>query len=119
MRKFSQGVTVFVFIAATLAIAGVIYEGLTLQWYPIVGLFIIIMDYSFLASVLINIFIERTSKWIKVHLFSLILLMIAIVMKLAGIDYPPISLVFWYLYIWITYGIRTLSVLRNRDISSS
>ncbi len=37
LRKVSKFLDVFVFIATTLAIAGVFYEGMTLKWYDIVG----------------------------------------------------------------------------------
>ncbi len=116
LQKLSRWINVFVFIAASLAVGGVLYEGLTLQWYPVVGLFIVVMDYSFLASVLLNIFVERTTKWLKVNVFLLILLVIAIGMKLAGIDYSPISLEMWYLYIWIIYGIKTIFVLGHKKM---
>ena len=33
LRKVSKILDVFVFVATTLAIAGVFYEGMTLKWY--------------------------------------------------------------------------------------
>lgn len=41
----------------------------------------------------------------EVHIFSLIILLVAIAMKISGIAYPTISLVLWYFYIWFLYGI--------------
>ncbi len=46
LRKASKIIDVVVFVATTLAIAGVFYEGMTLKWYDIVGMFVICMDYS-------------------------------------------------------------------------
>lgn len=41
--RVSKTIDVFVFIAATLAIAGVFYEGMTLKWYDLVGILVICM----------------------------------------------------------------------------
>ena len=53
MNKLSRVTEIFdiiVFAAATLAIAGVFYEGMTLKWYNFVGLLVICMDYSFMPA---------------------------------------------------------------------
>lgn len=106
MKKILCFLDYFVFIATTLAIAGVFYEGMELKWFSIVGLFIILMDYSFMFTTVINIWAERKSKWIFLHIFSAMILVIAIAMKLLNIDYPTFLLVLWYFYIWFVYGIR-------------
>ena len=56
MCKVSKILKYFVFIATTLAIAGVFYEGMAMKWFNIVGVFILIMDVSFIISTLVNIF---------------------------------------------------------------
>ena len=45
-------------------------------------------------------------KWLYIHLFSILLIIIAIVMKILKIEYPTITLVLWCFYIWFLYGIR-------------
>jgi hypothetical protein len=35
---------------------------------------------------------------------SWLLVIAAVIMKLCGIAYPPLTLVFWYFYIWFLYG---------------
>ena len=40
-----------VFIATTFAIAGVFYEGMELEWFAIVGVLILCMDYSFFGGI--------------------------------------------------------------------
>ena len=104
---------VIVFVFTTLAIAGVFYEGMTLKWYGIVGILVVCMDYSFLLATIIHLIVDRKEKHISVHCFSLAILIIAIAMKIAGIDYPAIALVLWYFYIWFLYG---LTIVRTRSI---
>ena len=38
------------------------------------------------------------------HRFSMIIIIIAVVMKFAAVNYPAITLVLWYFYIWFFYG---------------
>ena len=104
LRKLSKILDVFVFIATTLAIAGVFYEGMTLRWYDIVGILVICMDYSFMPATIIHLIVDRKEKMIWFHVFSMVIILIAIVMKIAGMDYPAITLVLWYFYIWFLYG---------------
>jgi len=104
MKKFLKFMDIFVFVSTTLAIAGVFYEGMELKWFDFVGILVIFMDYSFLMSTVLNLFIERKSKWFKWHIFSALLLIIAILMKVAGMQYSSTLLVFWYFYIWLLYG---------------
>lgn len=106
MNKLSKVLNYFVFVFTTIAIAGVFYEGMSLEWFDIVGIFIIAMDVSFLISTVINLFVYRRTKWIYINIFSALMLVIAITMKLCSISYPIWSLVFWYFYIWFLYGIQ-------------
>ena len=61
MNKLSKVLNYFVFIFTTIAIAGVFYEGMSLEWFDIVGIFIIAMDVSFLISTLVFIIPACTS----------------------------------------------------------
>ena len=107
--KISKIIDVFVFIATTLAIAGVFYEGMTLKWYDIVGILVICMDYSFMPATIIHLIVDRKEKMIWFHVFSTVIILIAIVMKISETDYPAITLVLWYFYIWFLYG--TINVI--------
>ena len=104
LRKVSKYIDLFVYIATTLAIAGVFYEGMTLKWYDIVGILVICMDYSFIPATIIHLIVDKKKKIIWFHVFSLVIILIAIIMKIAGMDYPAITLVLWYFYIWFLYG---------------
>ena len=111
LRKVSKIIDVFVFTATTLAIAGVFYEGMTLKWYDIVGILVICMDYSFMPATIIHLIVDRKEKTIWFHVFSMIIILIAIAMKIAGIDYPAITLVLWYFYIWFLYGALNIKAI--------
>lgn len=116
INKLSSIIDVIVFVATTLAIAGVFYEGMTRKWYDLVGILVVCMDYSFLLATIIHLVADRKEKRISVHYFSLVILIIAIVMKISGLEYPAVALVLWYFYIWFLYGIiitKTNSTVRQ------
>ena len=107
-------IDLFVFAAATLAIAAVFYEGMTLKWYGFAGIVIICMDYSFLPATIIHLITDRKEKKVLIHVISLIMIITAVVMKIAGMEYPAILLVFWYFYIWFVYGISAAKMLLSK-----
>lgn len=102
--RVTRVIDLVVFTATTLAIAGVFYEGMTLKWYDLVGVLVICMDYSFMPATVIHLITDRKEKTIWLHLFSMIIIIIAVVMKFAAVYYPAITLVLWYFYIWFFYG---------------
>ena len=104
LRKIMGIIDIIVFAAATAAIAGVFYEGMTLRWYGFVRILVVCMDYSFLPATVLHLIADRSLKARIPHLFSLVLIISAIAMKLLGIPYPALLLVFWYFYIWFLYG---------------
>ncbi len=116
MKKISKILDVFVFIATTLAIAGVFYEGMELQWFSVVGIFIICMDYSFIPATIIHLIIDRKNKCFIFHIVSIVAIIVAIIMKVVKIEYPTITLVIWYFYIWFLYGglnVKNWSLFKN------
>ena len=102
--RVTRVIDIVVFTATTLVIAGVFYEGMTLKWYDFVGVLVIFMDYSFMPATVIHLITDRKEKTIWIHRFSMIIIIIAVVMKFAAVDYPAITLVLWYFYIWFFYG---------------
>jgi hypothetical protein len=115
LGKVSRVLDIAVFVFTTMAIAGVFYEGMTLKWYDIVGVLVVCMDYTFMPATILHLIVDRNDKWIALHIFSMILIIVAVVMKVGGIPYPAITLVFWYFYLWFLYG----SILIRRYISAS
>jgi hypothetical protein len=113
LGKVSRVLDIAVFVFTTMAIAGVFYEGMTLKWYDIVGVLVVCMDYTFMPATILHLIVDRNDKWIALHIFSMILIIAAVVMKVGGIPYPAITLVFWYFYLWFLYG----SILIRRYIS--
>jgi hypothetical protein len=73
------------------------------------------MDYSFMPATILHLITDRKEKIIWIHLFSLAIIVAAVIMKLASMEYPAITLVLWYFYIWFFYGfliVRRYFVLR-------
>ena len=68
LHKISKIIDVFVFIATTLAIAGVFYEGMTLKWYGIVGILVICMDYSFMPATIIHLIADKKKNDMVPHI---------------------------------------------------
>jgi len=107
MKRVLHLLDTFVFIAATVAIASVFYEGVVLEWFTVVGVLFIIMDSSFILSTIANLIFCRKSK--VTFIFSLIslgMIVVALAAKGLDIEHPAIALVFWFFYIWFYYGIR-------------
>ena len=104
IKKMIIIMDIAVFMFTTIAIAGVFYEGMTLKWYDIVGIFVVCMDYSFLPATILHLIVDRKEKWYVLHIFSMVLIIVAIVMKIAGLAYPAITLLLWYFYLWFLYG---------------
>lgn len=94
-----------VFALATLAIAGVLYEGWSLAWYAPVGVLIGAMDGSFLLATVWDFITYRLDRpLLAPRLISAVLLVVAIGQKCAGIDFAAIQMVVWALYIWLLHG---------------
>ena len=115
LKRLIKVLDITVFIFTTIAIAGVFYEGMTLRWYDIVGVFIICMDYSFMLATILHLIADRKDKWFATHILSMALIVVAIVMKIVGIPYPAITLLLWYFYLWFLYG----SILVYRYVNSN
>lgn len=79
-----------------------------LKWFDIVGVFVLVMDVSFILSTMINLFVCKKTKWIYVNIFSMLMIVVALGMKLSSISYPIWSLLFWYFYIWFVYGVQII-----------
>ncbi len=116
LEKISNILDCFVFVATTLAIAGVFYEGMTLKWYTIVGIFVVCMDYSFIPATILHLITGRKNKYFFIHVFSMILIAVAIIMKILGIPYPAITLLLWYFYLWFLYGSILVGRYVRKDV---
>ena len=55
-------------------------------------------------ATIIHLIVDRKEKMIWFQVFSTVIILIAIVMKISETEYPAITLVLWYFYIWFLYG---------------
>jgi hypothetical protein len=78
LSKTKRVMDLIVFVFTSLAIAGVIYEGMTLKWYSFVGILVVCMDYSFLFATLMHLVTDRKTKNIWLHVFSLVIISMAL-----------------------------------------
>ncbi len=69
------------------------------------------MDYSFLPATIIHLITDKKDKKYLIHVFSMVMLVVAIIMRILGMEYPAPVLVFWYFYIWFVYGIIVAGML--------
>lgn len=104
-KKVTLIVDIIVFLAATLAIACVFYEGMTLQWYDGVHYVILFMDLSFVFATIMHLIADWKDRMRIAQLFSAAMIIGAIVMKFMGMDYPAFAMAIWYMYIWFLYGV--------------
>jgi hypothetical protein len=106
MNKIVNILNSFVFVAATLTIMGVVYEGFALKWFTIVGVLMVTTDCLFMLSTGVNLVsFRRNKKILLLSIISLTMIMIALAMLVAKIEYPVIAHVIWFFYIWFYYGI--------------
>ncbi len=104
LQKIIPAADIIVFVCTTLAIAGVFYEGMTLKWYGFVGILVVCMDYTFMPATILHLIADKKDRHILPHIISLVMIVTAVIMKLAGAEYPAVTLVLWYFYIWFLYG---------------
>ena len=104
LQTITRIADLIVFICTTLAIAGVFYEGMTLKWYGFVGILVICMDYTFMPATILHLIADKKDRHIAPHIVSMLMIIAAVIMKIAGIAYPAVTLVLWYFYIWFLYG---------------
>lgn len=112
LQTITRIADIIVFICTTLAIAGVFYEGMTLKWYGFVGILVICMDYTFMPATILHLIADKKDRHIAPHIVSMLMIIAAVIMKIAGIAYPAVTLVLWYFFIWFLYG----SILVRRKI---
>jgi len=105
-------VNILTFSLITLVIGSICYEGLVLQWFSVVPIFIFLADMSFiLATVLNTIHFRRDTTIRAFSIFSAALILAAVAMKILGMEYPKITLLLWDFYIFFFHGILVMRKL--------
>ena len=116
--KFLNLLNTLVFLLAAVVVMSIFYEGVTLQWYDFVPVLVLTADIAFILATILNLIFNRNVKvvfWFNI--FSIVLIGIAIIMKIAAIPYPLGGLVLWNFYILFFYGIQVFAIVsRESDI---
>ena len=97
-------ITTFVFSTAT--VASIFYEGMLLQWFSFVGIFILLTDIFFLLTTIVGLFYYKNIKSLYyIHLVSILMICIAIVITIIySKDIPKWMFTLWEFYILLFYG---------------
>lgn len=98
----------FIFIAADFAMIDLLNDDMSWELFNIAGIWFLIRDVLFIIATLVNLYIDKNTKWIYMDIFSMLLIIILVVVKIFAISYPNWLLVFWCLYVWNVCVIRIL-----------
>jgi hypothetical protein len=107
MQRLLHGLSILTFLSATLTVAGICYEGMTLQWFSFVAIAICITDLFFLAATVAGLVYYRNRKPIFYgYLLSACVILAGIIVTLVfHRDIPKILFLLWEFYILYFYGI--------------
>ena len=121
MKCIVKWLSIIAFLSATVTVAGVCYEGMVLKWLSWVGTSIIITDALFLVASLVGIFYYKEIKILFYsHLFSLLLIMIALALTLIyGENIPKFLFLLWEFYILYFYGIIICKKMWQKNLRKS
>jgi phosphatidylserine synthase len=94
------------FTLATVTIASIFYEGLILKWLDYVGVSILLTDIAFLLTTIAGLFYYKKHNLLFFcHLFSIIIIAIAIIIAIFKIEFSKWLFLLWEFYILYFYGI--------------
>jgi hypothetical protein len=97
-----------------MTVAGIFYEGLILKWLDYVGSLILLTDIAFLLATIAGLFYYKKHKLLFLcHLFSAIIIVIAIILGLFKIEFSKWLFLLWEFYILYFYGIIIAKKLWN------
>ena len=107
MSNLIKILSILTFFSATITVAGIFYEGLTLKWFSFVGVSITITDIFFLIATVVGVFYYKGNKMLFYsHLFSIFVISVGILVTLIfGKDIPKILFLLWEFYILYFYGV--------------
>ena len=107
MKNLVKTLSIITFLAATVTVASIFYEGLILKWLSFAGVSIIITDILFLIATIAGTFYYKNNKILFYsHLFSVFVILAGVVITLIlGKDIPKILFLLWEFYILYFYGV--------------
>jgi len=106
MKQIIRLLNLTVLISTTTLIALIFYKGIGEKSYDVaIGIVVSVMDFGFIISTVLNLFYFKKDKYIiGWTILSTILIVIGLVLKVLGIPYSPVSLLFWNFYLMYWYG---------------
>ena len=121
MKQLIKTLSVITFLSATVTVASVCYEGMVLKWLSWIGTSIIITDALFLVASLVGVFYYKEVKILFYsHLFSILLIMIALALTLIyGENIPKLLFLLWEFYILYFYGIIVCKKMWQKNLRKS
>jgi hypothetical protein len=106
MKNLIKILSIITFALGTLTVANIFYEGLILKWLDYVGTLILLTDIAFLLATIAGLFYYKKHKLLFIsHLFSAIIIVIAIIIAIFKIDFSKWLFMLWEFYILYFYGI--------------
>ena len=107
MKQLTKILSIITFILSTATVASIFYEGMRLQWFSFVRIFILLTDIFFLLTTIAGLFYYKNNKYLFYgHLLSLSVICVAIViMIIFGKDMPKWLVMLWEFYILYFYGL--------------
>ncbi|MCL1868004.1 MAG: hypothetical protein FWF72_03540 [Paludibacter sp.] len=107
MKILIKILSITTFLAASITVASVFYEGMILKWLSFVGVSILATDILFLITTVAGVFYYKNNKKLFfIHLFSVFVILIGIIIHLIfGKDMPKMLFLLWEFYILYFYGI--------------
>ena len=107
MKQLIKILNIITFALSTVTVASIFYEGMLLQWFSFVGIFILLTDIFFLLTTIAGLFYYKNNKPLFYgYLISVLVICVAIViMIIFGKDMPKWLFMLWEFYILYFYGL--------------
>jgi hypothetical protein len=119
-KNLIKVLSIITFTLATVTVASIFYEGLILKWLDYVGVFILMTDIAFVLTTIAGLFYYKKHNLLFFcHLFSTIIIAVAIVIAIFQIEFSKYLFLLWEFYILYFYGIIIAKKLWNYKKSDS
>jgi hypothetical protein len=107
MKQLIKTLSIITFILATATVASIFYEGILLQWFSFVPVFMLLTDIFFLLTTVAGLFYYKNNKSrFYCYFISLFVICVGIViMIIFGKDLPKWLFALWEFYILYFYGL--------------
>ena len=106
MKNLIKILSITTFVLSTATVASIFYEGMVLQWFSFVVIFILLTDIFFFLTTIAGLFYYKNNKSLYYsHLVSILMICVAIVITIIySRDVPKWLFTLWEFYILFFYG---------------